>query len=79
MLAGDRYVIEGDYEKAIASYKSEGNNDYALRALARLIYYGITKDDGDPGEALTYLERVSAPNEGDKDLLKQMKEELEPK
>ncbi|MGO4346923.1 hypothetical protein AB4Z45_15680 [Paenibacillus sp. MCAF9] len=77
MLAGDRLVIKGEYEEAIASYKSEGDNDDALRPLARLIYYGITKADGDPAEALTYLERVRVPNASDKDLMKQMKEKLE--
>jgi len=79
MLAGDRLVIKGDYEEAIASYKSEGDNDDALRALARLKYYGITKDDGDPVEALSYMERVTALNESDKDFMKQMQEELEQK
>lgn len=79
MLAGDRLVIKGEYEEAIASYKLEGDNDDALRPLARLIYYGITKADGDPAEALTYLERVRVPNASDKNLMKHMKEELEGK
>lgn len=77
MLAGDRLVIKGEYEEAIASYKLEGDDDQALRALARLIYYGITKNDGDPAEALTYLERISAPNASDKDLLEQLQGEIE--
>lgn len=77
MLEGDRLVINGEYEKAIQSYKSEGDNENALRALARLTYYGITKEDGDPAEAMRYLERISAPNDSDKDLLKQVQEKLE--
>lgn len=77
MLEGDRLVIKGEYEKAIQSYKSEGNSDHALRALARLTYYGITREDGDPAEALAYLQRISDPNESDKALLKQVKEKLE--
>jgi 5-hydroxyisourate hydrolase-like protein (transthyretin family) len=76
MLEGDRFVIKGDYEQAIASYKSEGDNDHALRALSRLIYHGITKEDGDPAEALTYLLRISDPTDSDKDLIKQAQEKL---
>ncbi|MGM0884151.1 MAG: hypothetical protein ACQEXQ_24325 [Bacillota bacterium] len=76
MLEGDRLVIKGEYEKAIQAYRSEGDNDNALRALARLTYYGITKEDGDPAEALIYLQRISVPNESDKDLMKQAQEEL---
>jgi hypothetical protein len=77
MLEGDRLVIERKYEKAIQSYKLETDNDNALRALARLAYYGITKEDGDPVEALKYLQSIGDPNESDKELLKQVKEELD--
>lgn len=79
MLEGDKLVINGEYEQAIESYKLEGNNDYALRALARLAYNGITKEDGDPAEALVYLNRISIQTDSDKELLKEVKEKLKRK
>lgn len=76
MLEGDRLVMESRYEDAIASYEREGDNDRALRALARLAHIGITESDGDPREALRYLERVKEPNEADIALIEQLKEKI---
>lgn len=65
-LEGDRYVLNKEYDKAIASYEREGDNPYALRALARMFYYGLTiEDDGDKSKALRYLLRIPNPSKGD--------------
>lgn len=78
MLEGDKLVMQGDYEAAIRSYEAEGNNDYALRALALMTLNGFTwEDKGDPGKALTYLRKIAKPSEYDKDLIKSAEDELE--
>ncbi|MUT64971.1 tetratricopeptide repeat protein [Paenibacillus sp. NEAU-GSW1] len=64
MLEGDRLVMEGSYEEAIRAYESESaGNDYALRALAMMALHGITfEDQGDPGKALFYLNKIADPS-----------------
>lgn len=59
MLSGDAYVLEGKYEEAIQAYQAEGDNCYALRALARLAeegfiregtFRGAVEEEGNPRE-----------------------------
>lgn len=76
MLEGDRLVIQARYKEAIAAYEREGDNDRALRVLARLTEQGITREDGDPEKALRYLERIQKPNAGDKALKEQLVEKM---
>ncbi len=76
MLYGDRLILQTKYEEAIASYIEEGENDNALRTLARLAYIGISTENGDLAEALQYVERIKQPNVGDKQLKEIIQKEL---
>ncbi|MBH5320661.1 carboxypeptidase regulatory-like domain-containing protein [Paenibacillus sp. GSMTC-2017] len=74
-LKGDRFVIEHNYDEAIEAYKQEGDNEYALRALARLASHGIkSEDEGNPAEALFYLEQIKEPNQHDKSFKLELEE-----
>ena len=64
-LEGDRLLIQGHPEEAIAAYKKVTNNPAALRSLAILAYYGAKHPSGspndantDPQEAISYLEQL---------------------
>ncbi|WP_374017789.1 hypothetical protein ABU162_27390 [Paenibacillus thiaminolyticus] len=59
---GDQYVLQADYESAKRAYLKEGNNQHALRALARMEMFGTTKDaSGDEKKALYYLKKIYQP------------------
>lgn len=76
-LEGDRYVLNWEYDKAIASYEQEGEHPYALRALARMYYHGLTsEDEGDKKKALQYLERIDQPTNGELRMMATCYEEL---
>lgn len=76
MLEGDRLVLQARYEEAIEAYEREGNNDRALRVLAKLTEQGITEADGDPAKALAYLERIKQPTESDMADIEHLKTKL---
>ncbi|RJE85682.1 carboxypeptidase regulatory-like domain-containing protein [Paenibacillus sp. 1011MAR3C5] len=74
---GDRLVIAAQYEEAIEAYKREGDNDHALRVLARLADQGIGKEDGDPAKALAYMERIREPWESDKEFIHTLRDRIQ--
>lgn len=74
---GDRLVIAARYEEAVEAYKSEGDNDHALRVLARLTDQGIGKEDGDPVEALAYMDRIQKPWESDIEFMDSLRERIQ--
>ncbi|WP_282938920.1 carboxypeptidase-like regulatory domain-containing protein [Paenibacillus sp. RC67] len=70
-LSGDKLVLQGDYQGAIKAYEAEGDNPYALRALAIMMLNGIDREDkGDKAKALGYLQRISNPAPFDLELIK---------
>lgn len=79
LTEGDRLVIAARYEEAIAAYTLEGNDDHALRVLARLADQGIGKEDGNPAEALAYMERIQEPGESDKEFINLLRERIDKK
>ncbi|MDQ0116598.1 hypothetical protein [Paenibacillus harenae] len=79
MLEGDKLVMEGRYDEAIEAYKREVGKDPALRALARLIGFGIDDEEGDLAEALLYLDQIADPSESDRQLQADFRERLQKK
>ncbi|WP_042169930.1 hypothetical protein [Paenibacillus gorillae] len=78
ILAGDRFVMKGDYESAIRSYEAEKDSDYALRALASMAMNGVTmEDNGDVAKGLTYLKRIAKPSRYDQDKIRSAEEILD--
>lgn len=75
---GDRLVIAARYEEAIEAYEREGDNDHALRVLARLADQGIGGGEGDPAEALSYMERIREPWESDQTFIDSLRERIQP-
>ncbi|REK69612.1 carboxypeptidase-like regulatory domain-containing protein [Paenibacillus paeoniae] len=73
---GDRLVMEARYEEAIEAYKREGDNDHALRILARLADQGIGAEDGDQREALSYMERIQDPWDSDHTFMDWLRERI---
>jgi len=76
---GDRLVIAARYEEAVEAYKREGDNDHALRVLARLADQGIGQGDGDPAEALAYMERIQEPGGSDAEFIESLRERIQRK
>ncbi|QAY67815.1 hypothetical protein [Paenibacillus protaetiae] len=76
-LEGDRLVLQQRYAEAIEAYKREGDNDFALRALAVMALYGIAQEDnGNPAQAIAYLERIKEPTVRDLRMLDEAREKL---
>ncbi|MDQ0062088.1 hypothetical protein J2T14_004285 [Paenibacillus harenae] len=59
------------------AYKREVGKDPALRALARLIGFGIDDEEGDLAEALRYLDQIADPSESDRQLQADFRERLQ--
>lgn len=77
MLAGDRLVLQGEYEAAVAAYRQEGANPWALRALARLALTGLQMEQKpDYAQALHYLQQIPEPEAADIAMMAQMEETL---
>lgn len=77
MLEGDRLLLKGEYEAAVASYEQEGANPWALRALARLALAGLQMEHKpDYAQALYYLQQIPNPEAADIAMMAQMQEEL---
>lgn len=77
MLAGDRLILEKRYKEAVMAYEREGDNDRALRVLAKLTEHGVTEAEGDPEKALAYLKRIRLPNAEDLADMERLKAKLQ--
>lgn len=76
-LQGDLYVLNQDYEQAVAKYQEEMTNPYALRALALMVLNGNGRDEqGNLAEALRYLEMIEKPTQWDLELIERIEERL---
>ncbi|MFF2890019.1 carboxypeptidase-like regulatory domain-containing protein [Paenibacillus sp. NPDC057967] len=74
---GDRLVVAARYEEAVEAYKREGDNDHALRVLARMTDQGIGKEDGNAAEALAYMERIQEPEGSDQEFMNMLRERIQ--
>lgn len=70
-LAGDRYVLVHDWERAIEAYQQEEDREDAIRALGRIYAIGTDSSgaDKDPELALAYLRRLKDPAPYDLNLM----------
>lgn len=77
-LEGDRYVLNFEYDKAIASYEQESDNPYARQALIRMYHHGLSfEDEGDKQKSLHYLLQISDPTEIDMRMIAEAYEALD--
>lgn len=74
MQEGDRLVLQARYEEAIAAYQKQGDDDHALRVLARFELIGSEEPWGrNPARVLAYLERIKEPSPSDLELMEEMR------
>lgn len=78
MLAGDKLVLQGQYEEALLAYEEEQDSPYAWRAAAMLHFMGWRSldDAGDKAKALEYLLRIENPTRADYEWMAQAYEAL---
>jgi tetratricopeptide (TPR) repeat protein len=72
-LSGDEFVLQRQWDKAVAAYEKDLPNPYALRALAAIyLYVDEKKQNGGELKALEYLRQLADPSEYERELMERI-------